>query len=968
MMAAELPRGRFRHRGTKQRKDPMIPSMKKTTTTTGLASSMELPALVRPGPPPVGVRHVRLALGGVSKFRQASKSMPNAVIDDFESKRRQKLRGVIAMMEMSKRPVKRKNDVETHLSETNSVNVHKQQRKADLKRAKATEVSKRRTKARGNQAAKESTSATNENGDDDDNDGDNANGDQGDVEGDVKKRALETMGKWQSFVRRKKVLTKGRRAGFAGRLPIRKGSAASNKNKDDEKEKQEPKTLGRFRTVVKLIIYLLRLSRTYIYKESDARMVSLFNDIDAARAGDHFKIRGDLLYDVTEYKALKSQKISKDTKRILLMDPKKRSKKDIHHVMVELQQMKGITQYPVDMQRGLVSNSWYEEYPTGRVIIRYGRSPQAFYVILGGSALHLEGDPNIPGRHVTSLNKGDMFGEQAIAHQNKHVYTVISKEPLQLMCLAPEDYSRIFLAGGLDNFSDLGEHSFVRSISLFKHWPIHLLKNNHKQTRFQYFVHGTTIVEDSTKSEWIIIVKSGSCSVLKMLIDPTQNDKGLSATVPAIKRKKSLVPTTRYKRDFTPPAETHQDMLTRKLKELQRRRARSIKNSRWKRYIKKPTNLLKIPLHDDPFQEPNMAEDYRGEMDPIAAEMFRRHQESLQASRSKPDDKSKDHDLIEASTSGASTTEGNGGVEGTDQDEMGVGEHLDNSGTSHQANQPQSEEHVVLGGRKQSFAKGPFMTHRSAGIHPVSATKQIDDSNTTSTRINRGARRDSMAQSEGDVPKNAGLTDGLSRRSSLTRRESVHRMREGTMRRDSRALLETTADGRESVTQDSGMTDLTEATQYEQGESRAIEKEDENDEEYETDDDDKDEQTKAHSEPVNKFVMIDTLEKGGVFGVLDMAFGTQPCLSLVSNGAECIMVKKKFFKKHCNDKTIWNIGQVFRPYPDEDTLTKDLKEKLTWKDHRDVTLKETALKFKKMRKRLADPRLQRPSTIVESFT
>lgn len=47
--------------------------------------------------------------------------------------------------------------------------------------------------------------------------------------------------------------------------------------------------------------------------------------------------------------------------------------------------MKGITKYPVDMQRGLVTNSWYEEYPTGRVIIRYGRSPQAFYVILGGS-------------------------------------------------------------------------------------------------------------------------------------------------------------------------------------------------------------------------------------------------------------------------------------------------------------------------------------------------------------------------------------------------------------------------------------------------------------------------------------------------------------------------------------------------------------------------------------------------------
>ncbi|XP_030828822.1 uncharacterized protein LOC100892652 isoform X1 [Strongylocentrotus purpuratus] len=964
MMAAELPRGRGRHRGTKQRKDPTIKSMTETTTTR-LKPSMDLPALIRTGPPQGGIRHVRLSLGGVSKFRQASKSMPDAVVDDFETKRRQKLRGVIAMMEMSKRPVKRKNDVETHLNETISENVNKQQRKTNLKHAKTVEASKRRTKQKGNNRATKgfTINVTNDSHNEEDNDAGNDSDDQGDGDGDLKKKALATMGKWQSFVRKKKVLTKGRRAGFAGRLPIRKGSGASNRNKDDQKEKQDPKTLGRFRAVVKLVIYLLRLSRTYIYKESDARMVSLFSDIDAARAGDHYKIRGDLLYDVTEYKALKSQKISKDTKRILLMDHKKRSKKDIHHVMVELQQMKGITKYPVDMQRGLVTNSWYEEYPTGRVIIRYGRSPQAFYVILGGSALHLEGDPNIPGRHVSSLNKGDMFGEQAIAHQNKHVYTVISKEAIQLMCLAPDDYSRIFLAGGLGNFSDLGEKSFVRSICIFKHWPIHLLKDNHTQTRFQYFVHGTTIVEDSTKSEWIIIVKSGSCSVLKKLVDPTQYGK--PAIAPVSKRKKSVVPTTRYKRDFIQPAETHQEMLTRKLKELQKRRSKSIKNSRWKRYIKKPTNLLKIPLHDDPFEEPHMSEDYRGKTDPIAADMHQRYEESWKASRLKPTDMSRNPDLTEANTSGVSTTEEGADNEGDQRDETGE-EPMDTSGTSH--------HNHVMGGRKQSFAKGPFMTHRSAGIRPVCEPNKTNDSGTTSTRNNNGGRRDSIAQSEGDVPKKIGstrtdgaLADGLTRRNSLARRDSVIQRRGSMIRRDNQALMETNdGDGRESVTQDSGMTDLTEATQYEQGASPVAGKDDEV---YESEDDDEEEgQTEAPPEPVHTFLMIDTLEKGGVFGVLDMAFGSQSSLSLVSNGAECIMVNKKFFKKHSNEKTIWNIGQMFRPYPDEDTLTKDLKEKLTWKDHRDVTLKETALKFKKTRKRLTDPRLQRPSTIVESFS
>ena len=52
-----------------------------------------------------------------------------------------------------------------------------------------------------------------------------------------------------------------------------------------------------------------------------------------------------------------------------------------------------------------------------------------------------------------------------------------------------------------------------------------------------------------------------------------------------------------------------------------------------------------------------------------------------------------------------------------------------------------------------------------------------------------------------------------------------------------------------------------------------------------------------------------------------------------------------------------------RPYATEETLTKDLQEKLTWKDHRDSTMKDTARKFKRHKKLLADPRLPRPALL-----
>ena len=120
MMAASVPRGHFQDRLSKRRKDTTMAA----STTTMTKATMDLPALVRTGPPP-RLRQVRLSIGGTTTKAVASstsrhaKSLPEplSMMDDHETKRRKKLRDVIAMMEMSKRPVKRRNDVETHLNE-----------------------------------------------------------------------------------------------------------------------------------------------------------------------------------------------------------------------------------------------------------------------------------------------------------------------------------------------------------------------------------------------------------------------------------------------------------------------------------------------------------------------------------------------------------------------------------------------------------------------------------------------------------------------------------------------------------------------------------------------------------------------------------------------------------------------------------------------------------------------------------
>ncbi|XP_071496196.1 uncharacterized protein [Diadema antillarum] len=938
MMAADLPRGGFHgNQASNRRKGKMIRTVPTNETTT--TSRADIPRLVRVGQRPARMSRHRISLGDTS-VRQAAAgfpivsprltmSMPDGDEEpDAETKRRAKLRDVIAMMELSQRPVKRPNDVRTRLHER-AVAVEKEAKR----RAKAKTSTKMPKTGIGD------VTNNGDDNDDDDNDDDDAQ-----EEAKTKENALRTMGKWQEFIGTRRALARGRRLGFAGHLPVKKAGANRKADKVQSKASVK-KTLGRFPTVVKLIIYLLRLSKTYIFQESDARMVSLFSDIDAARASDHYKIRGDLLYDVTQFRAQKSQRISKESKKILQKPSGKRTAKDIHHVMVELQQMKNVTQYPIDKQRGLVSSCWYEEYPTGRVIIRYGRRPQAFYVILGGSALHLEGDPTIPGRPVTSLNKGDMFGEQAIANQGRHAYTIISKETIQLMCLSPEDYCRIFLAGGMDNFSSPGKDNFINSVCIFKHWPVQLLKNNHKQTKFQFFVHGKTIVEDSNDSEWIIIVKSGSCSVLKKLVDP----RTIPEVTPAVKKKRISVPTTRYRKDFN-PAESHQDMLQRKLRELQRRRTKSLRNNKWKQYIKKPTQLLKIDLHDDPFEESDVVVDYRGGNNPLAAEFYKRYEDSLKnTSRSEelPKDggavkaEPKEEDAMEVEGQDSEGGRGTQGVDGTD-------EIMDTSETAPGG--------AVKDAPNVDFAKGPFMTHKKKSRahlfrEPSNLIREL--SKESAEHSQSASQKDTIAQQN-----SVSQEEQHSKLKSLTRKDSMVVRRENLRCKDRVAPRDGGEAERASVTQDSGMTDLTEAIEADIG-ANGMDDDDEEDEE---------EKKRIPIDPDYKFVMIDTIEKGGVFGVLDLAFGAQPSLSLVSNGAECIMVKKKFYKKHADDKAIWGITESLRPYPDEETLTKDLKEKLTWKDHRDATLKATAQRFKRMRKRLADPRIQRPAVILDTYT
>lgn len=56
----------------------------------------------------------------------------------------------------------------------------------------------------------------------------------------------------------------------------------------------------------------------------------------------------------------------------------------------------------------------------------------------------------------------------------------------------------------------------------------------------------------------------------------------------------------------------------------------------------------------------------------------------------------------------------------------------------------------------------------------------------------------------------------------------------------------------------------------------------------------------------------------------------QTSVSLVSNGAECVMLSKKFFTEHATEEVRRSMRRKVRPYPSEDALQENLQIKVDW--------------------------------------
>ncbi|XP_043407604.1 uncharacterized protein LOC102929832 isoform X4 [Chelonia mydas] len=284
----------------------------------------------------------------------------------------------------------------------------------------------------------------------------------------------------------------------------------------------KPNLLFRFQKAAKSIVMLCLL-----YREHHL-LANLNYEIERVKRwksqSNHMEqSKGDILFDVTLFRAQKQC-------------PQERSEKDISYILVTLQPVKAFGNYSTMIQKKVAKAAWYSResvlsrYESCQVMIQQGYTPHSFYICLSGSATVIKRNSDSGQvKPAWFFSRGDAFGDREIINGDYWQTTVIIQEPAEFLCIDREDFSKIFLSGGKNVFGDPEQMQFLRSLHCFKGWPINLLEDNPGKCIVCHYRRGTVVLRNSNVTEWIYIVKEGSCSVLKIF----QDDSCLSKRAPA---------------------------------------------------------------------------------------------------------------------------------------------------------------------------------------------------------------------------------------------------------------------------------------------------------------------------------------------------------------------------------------------------------------------------------------------------
>ncbi|XP_071950952.1 uncharacterized protein [Antedon mediterranea] len=107
------------------------------------------------------------------------------------------------------------------------------------------------------------------------------------------------------------------------------------------------------------------------------------------------------------------------------------------------------------------------------------------------------------------------------------------------------------------------------------------------------------------------------------------------------------------------------------------------------------------------------------------------------------------------------------------------------------------------------------------------------------------------------------------------------------------------------------------------------------------------------------YIQLGKLNVGDIFGMAELIFKdilVPLCSALVSDGAECILISKRFFIQHLSDDLREHYLRTIRPYPSPDVLQHQFHLNAEWERFKKSTLMKSVDKIRTKTKEGDSPR------------
>ncbi|XP_035695107.1 uncharacterized protein LOC118428922 [Branchiostoma floridae] len=551
------------------------------------------------------------------------------------------------------------------------------------------------------------------------------------------------------------------------------------------------------------------------------------------------------------------------------------------------------------MQKTFCKFGFYQSYGPKRAIVRQGQISRLFYVIISGSAIVTTWDAESHMLTVQELRRpGDTFGElTSTSFREKRQTSIISRGDIELLSISAEDLvdraTRTTMPpeNTLVSAGDFIKSPFLRGLDFLQDWPVAVLEESPESCMFQYALRGSVLTKDSQKSDWIYVITTGSCTVLKELkvVQVTGKKRG--------KRKRSVLDDSEVIDKF------RQAHLSKSLPALSHR------YSARKTVERTKTNKQTTEQTTTTPQNLEKLTDWSAKSLTVDDSDSKRTQSKLS-------------DISEEKDSVIDNTEKKDGQTNTED--------------------PVPAIEVTSASPERIPYDRPLKKQLSVRLPSL-----IDNA-----EINKDINRDSAKGTDepSKIPKLPviGLSRGayfvqtpqprLEVEKQVTSRRDVKREEKPTRVRTKtivQSKLQQTPKAMDVISQVAAHNRprkmLRKLPQSLVGKKRVTSRQSKSQ---------LPSLTKTRPGPVeNKsvFVTVKTLGKGAVFGLSDFLFDEQPSLILVSNGAECVMISKKLYRRHANDELLRKLRTQIYPFPSEQELQQNLRDYVDWEAYRTNT-------------------------------